>query len=388
MRGRPAAVGLERGLEPDPDRRHHPRGAPEERDEEEQPERGKRRGDLLDRAADVVLARRGNGQDGQQLVDHVCPDLVVLEHQPEDRHEQDRQRKEREEHVERDRRRVLGRAVAEEALDRERQRDDDPDARCPPARGRGACDPPARLHGWGIAHRLSVRSLLRSDRRRSSENRRRGGLGTRSRGSSTRTCSRSSSWPRSPSTPSCSACRPTTGSRTRWGALLDLLNAACLAVFIVELRVRIALLLAAAVGVLPERLEHLRLRRRRGGVRPGDPPELDVASPRPPAPRRSARARAARPARAPARRLAKRAAARLHRRGDRDDPLRLRHGRMDPVRGRASGAVGEHRDGDADALRDADPRGLPGLHGRGDGRSIRGRGSTSSASSSSPRSSS
>ena len=54
------------------------------------------------------------------------------------------------------------------------------------------------------------------------------------------------------------------GLEARWGSLLDLLNAACLAVFIVELGLRDRLLLAAAVEVLQERLEHLRLRRRHG----------------------------------------------------------------------------------------------------------------------------
>ena len=62
----------------------------------------------------------------------------------------------------------------------------------------------------------------------------------------------------------------------------------------------------------------------------------------PPA-RRPHRARAARPARAPARRLAERAAARVDRRRDGDDPVRLRDGRVDLVRRRAAGAVGEHR---------------------------------------------
>ena len=53
-----------------------------------------------------------DGQEVDQLVDDLLAELVVLEHEPEDRHERDRQREEREEHAVGDRRRVLGAAVA------------------------------------------------------------------------------------------------------------------------------------------------------------------------------------------------------------------------------------------------------------------------------------
>ena len=302
MRGRPAAVGLERGLEPDPDRRHHPRGAPEERDQGDEPERGQRRGDLLDRALDVVLARRRKPEGRPAARRSPRPDLVVLENQPEDRDEQDRQRKEREEHMERDGGRVLGR--------RSRKRSSTASASArrprpprPPASERGERSA-RRLRGWGVLIARSVRSLLRGDRRRSSENQR------RVRPSNTLSPVRRLD----PFTVVVVATiavnavvlglQTYDGLEERWGTLLDLLNAACLAVFIVGARDSDRRLLAAAVEVLPQRLEHLRLRRRHGRVRSRNTPELDVASPRPPAPRRSARAGAARSAGAPARRVA------------------------------------------------------------------------------------
>ena len=64
----------------------------------------------------------------------------------------------------------------------------------------------------------------------------------------------------------------------------------------------------------------------------------------------------------------------------RPDPLRLRDVRLAALRRGASGAVGEHRRGDADLLHDAHARELPDLHGARAWRSIPGRGSTSSAS--------
>ncbi len=159
MRGRPSPVDLERRLEADADRRHHSRRAPEERDEEEKPERGQGRRDLLDRAPHVLLARRVRREDGEQFVDHPRAKRVVLQHEPEDGDEQDHEREEREEHVEGNRSRVLRAAVAKEILDREREHDEDSEGRVHrPADD--AHDPPVALHGWGVAHRLSVGACL------------------------------------------------------------------------------------------------------------------------------------------------------------------------------------------------------------------------------------
>ena len=124
---------------------------------------------------------------------------------------------------------------------------------------------------------------------------------------------------------------------------------------------------APAVGLLPQRLERVRLRRHRDRVRPGHPRVVDAAAARPARARRAHRPALPRPPRAARRRLAEHPAALRDRPRDRDAPLRLRDGRLDALRGRAAGRLGEHRPGDAHALRDADARELPRLHGRGDG---------------------
>ena len=155
MRRGSAALDLEGRLEADADGGHHPGRSPEERDQEQEPQCGKRRGDLLDRAAHVLLARRGDRQDVEELVDHGRPELVVLEDEAEDRDEQDRQREEREEHVEADRRRVLRATVAKEVLDRVCEIDDVALDRVErrPQESRQAS---ARLHRSGLGHELSL----------------------------------------------------------------------------------------------------------------------------------------------------------------------------------------------------------------------------------------
>ena len=120
--GRAATIDLQGSFEAEADRRHHPGCAPEQRDERDQPDRRERRRDLLDRLLDVVLCRLGDGKEGDELVDDRLAELVVLEHEPEDRDERDRQREEREEHAVGDRGRVLRAAVREHVLDRRRQR--------------------------------------------------------------------------------------------------------------------------------------------------------------------------------------------------------------------------------------------------------------------------
>ena len=133
----------------------------------------------------------------------------------------------------------------------------------------------------------------------------------------------------------------------------------------------------AAVGLLPQRLERVRLRRHRDRVRPGHPRVVDAAAPRPARARRADRAALPRPPRAACRRLAEHPAALRDRPRDRDAPLRLRDGRLDALRGRAAGRLGEHRPGDAHALRDADARELPHRTWTRGWRCTRGRGSTS-----------
>jgi hypothetical protein len=117
---RTPALDLERGLEPDAERGHHSRRAPEERDQRDEADRGEGRRDSLDRVRDVPLAGLRDRQDVDELVDDVLAQLVVLEDEPEDRDEDDREREEREQDVERDRRGVLRQPVAEEVLDRAR----------------------------------------------------------------------------------------------------------------------------------------------------------------------------------------------------------------------------------------------------------------------------
>ena len=120
--------------------------------------------------------------------------------------------------------------------------------------------------------------------------------------------------------------------------------------------------------LLPLGLEHVRLRRDRARLHPRAAREHDAAPPRSARARRARRPAASRPARAARRRRPLAASARLD--GDlRDaDPLRLRHGRLVDLRRRDPGGLGQHRHGDADALRDADARELPGLHGARHGR--------------------
>ena len=175
---------------------------------------------------DVLLAGLGHRQDVDELVDHVLPQAVVGEHEPEDRDEHDRQREEREEHVERDRGRVLRQAVAEEVLDRLGERPRDPrDHVERPAQETG--EPPAVGHGAGLGHAtgslgselrktasgvLAAAALLAPDM--SARSMRPWHARTPPAGSSTRSRSRSWSWSRSRSTRSCSGSRPTRRSRS------------------------------------------------------------------------------------------------------------------------------------------------------------------------------
>ena len=119
---RASAVDLHCGLQPEADRGHHSGRAPQERDERDEPDGRERGRDLLDRLLDVRLPRLRDREEVDQLGGHLLPDLVVLEYEPEDRDEGDRQREEREQHAVRDRRRVLGAAIREHVLDRTRER--------------------------------------------------------------------------------------------------------------------------------------------------------------------------------------------------------------------------------------------------------------------------
>ena len=124
-RGRPSAPSRARSRSDG----HHPGRAPEQRDERDEPDRGER-ASRCPRSSSRRPAWPSSvtGRHVDELVDHALAQLVVLEHEAEDRDEDDRQREEREEDVERDRRGVLRAAVAEEVLDRARQRVRD--ARC------------------------------------------------------------------------------------------------------------------------------------------------------------------------------------------------------------------------------------------------------------------
>ncbi len=113
-----AAIDLQGGLEPEADRRHHPGRAPQQRDERDETDGRERCRDLLDRLLDVPLPRLRDGKEGDQLVDDLLAQLVVLEHEPEDRDERDRQREEREENAVGDRGRVLRAAIREHVFDR------------------------------------------------------------------------------------------------------------------------------------------------------------------------------------------------------------------------------------------------------------------------------
>ena len=87
----------------------------------------------FDRRLHVGLGGLRDGKDVEELVDDTLAQLVVLQDEPEDRDQGDRQREEREEHPVRDRGRVLRAAVAEEVLDRPREH-----AHIPPTRARSA----------------------------------------------------------------------------------------------------------------------------------------------------------------------------------------------------------------------------------------------------------
>ena len=120
-----AAIDLQGCLEPEADRRHHPGRAPQQCDERDETDGRERGRDLLDRLLDVPLPRLRDRKEGDELVDDLLAELVVLEHEPEDRDERDRQREEREENAVGDRGRVLRAAVREHVLDRARERSRD-----------------------------------------------------------------------------------------------------------------------------------------------------------------------------------------------------------------------------------------------------------------------
>ena len=94
MGGRSASLHLARSLEADPDRPHHPRRPPEERDEGDETDCGERACDALDRLLHVGPAD-GRAEEVGHLVDDPLAELLVLEHEAEDRDEEDGQRKER-----------------------------------------------------------------------------------------------------------------------------------------------------------------------------------------------------------------------------------------------------------------------------------------------------
>ena len=192
----------------------------------------------------------------------------------------------------------------------------------PRRRGRGARaglrvpPPPA-----GGAHRRERRDRRRAGRarrlhagrqplRRVPDRRRRrdlrdlgiaGPCPTASPASSPRTGSRRRSSPSSSSMPSCSGWRPTTGSRIASATTLGVVNDVCLGIFVVELAAPDRRVRPPSVGLLPRRLERLRLRRHRDRVRPGHPRVVDAAAARAARARRAHRAALPRPPR-PARR--------------------------------------------------------------------------------------
>ena len=113
----------------------------------------------------------GDRQEVDQLVDDLLSDLVVLEHEPEDRDERDGQREEGKQHAIRNGRCVLGAAVGEHVLDSAAEaRAARPGRRR--LRGRPASARAARPVRAGSAApsliALSVRSTVRYDRSRTS----------------------------------------------------------------------------------------------------------------------------------------------------------------------------------------------------------------------------
>ena len=102
-------------MEPAPEGAHHPRRRPEEQDEAEETRRARGRGNRLDRSLDVFLAVGVDREPVDDPVGDALAPLVVLEDEPEDRDQHDRQRREREEHPVGDARRVLRAAGGEVA---------------------------------------------------------------------------------------------------------------------------------------------------------------------------------------------------------------------------------------------------------------------------------
>jgi hypothetical protein len=114
---RPRLGDAHRALEPLPKGRHHPRRRPREDDQAHEPGRTRGRGDGGDRILDVLLPRHRHRERVDDRVHDVRTDAVVLKHEPEDRHEHDRERRDREQDPVCDPRRLLGTAIREEPLD-------------------------------------------------------------------------------------------------------------------------------------------------------------------------------------------------------------------------------------------------------------------------------
>ncbi len=113
-----------------------------------------------------------------------------------------------------------------------------------------------------------------------------------------------------------------------------------------------------ASGLLPGRLERLRLRRDLACVRPRHPRERDPPADRPPPAGGARRHRAPRPPRSRQGAGPLDSADPESRGPDADADVRLRHGRLDPVPRAGSGELGRHRPGDALDVHDADAREL------------------------------
>ena len=151
------------------------------------------------------------------------------------------------------------------------------------------------------------------------------------------------------------------------GDTLDLLNNIFLGFFVVEVSLRIA-----AFGRRPQDFF-------RGGWNlfdfavvamafvPGIRGVVDAAAGRAADAGRARRARAAGPQAAGRGSRQVAAAARQHGAADGADHLRVRDVRLAALRRRSAAGLGEHRHGDALAVRDPDSGGLPALHGAGDG---------------------
>ena len=107
---------MHRRLEPPADRRHHPGRSPGEDQDADEAGGASRGCNRRDGVFDVLPAGRRNRERIDDRVDDVLTEALVLKHEPEDRDEHDRKRRDGEQHPIRDARGLLWTPVAEVSL--------------------------------------------------------------------------------------------------------------------------------------------------------------------------------------------------------------------------------------------------------------------------------